>query len=90
VASGESYVAGGVALNELLGTPRLSRDVDPFHDSEEAVEASWAADRAGLHEAGFAIEVLRERPGFVEAEVRRDGETVRMEWARVRGATGST
>lgn len=81
VLSGESYVAGGVALNELLGTPRLSRD-DLFHDSEEAVEASWAADRDRLQEAGFAIEVLRERPGFIEAEVRRDGETVRMEWAR--------
>lgn len=82
VLSGESYVAGGVALNELLGASRLSRDVDLFHDTEEAVEASWAADHARLQEAGFAIEVLRERPGFVEAEVRRDGATVRMEWAR--------
>jgi hypothetical protein len=75
-------VAGGVALNELLGASRLSRDVDLFHDTEEAVEASWAADRARLQAAGFAIDVLRERPGFVEAEVRRDGAAVRMEWAR--------
>lgn len=33
IASGESYVAGGVALNELLAAPRLSRDVDVFHGS---------------------------------------------------------
>lgn len=82
VLSGESYVAGGVALNELLGASRLSRDVDLFHDTEEAVVASWAGDRERLREAGFTVEVLRERPGFVEAEVQRDGETVRMEWAR--------
>jgi hypothetical protein len=79
---GESYVAGGLALNELLGASRLSRDVDLFHDSEHAVAASWASDRDRLSDAGFAIEVIRERPGFVEAEASRDGESVRMEWAR--------
>ena len=31
--SGESYVAGGGALNELLAGTRKSRDVDLFHDS---------------------------------------------------------
>ena len=44
VRSGESYVAGGAALNELLGGTWLSRDLDLFHDTEEAVEASWSAD----------------------------------------------
>jgi hypothetical protein len=39
VASGESYVAGRVALNERLGAPRLSRDVDLFHDTESALDA---------------------------------------------------
>ena len=32
VNSGESYVAGAVALNELLGATRVSRDIDLFHD----------------------------------------------------------
>jgi hypothetical protein len=36
VASGESYVAGGAALNELLSTSRLSRDLDLFHDTVAA------------------------------------------------------
>jgi len=39
--SGESYVAGGAALNELLRAPRLSRDIDLFHDTEQALAASW-------------------------------------------------
>lgn len=82
IRSGESYVAGGVALNELLGGARVSRDIDLFHDTEEAVEASWAADRGRLEEAGFTIEVLRERPGFVEAEVQKGEDAVLMEWAR--------
>ena len=41
IASGESYVAGGAALNELLAAPRVSRDVDVFHDTDTALEASW-------------------------------------------------
>ena len=82
VRAGESYVAGRVALNELLGGKRISRDIDLFHDTEEAVEASWAADRAQLEEAGYRIRVLRERPGFVEAEVAMAEDAVRMEWAQ--------
>jgi hypothetical protein len=82
IRSGESYVAGGVALNELLGGARVSRDIDLFHDTEEAVEASWTADRARLEESGYAVRALRERPGFIEAEVSRGGETVRIEWTR--------
>ena len=42
---GESYVAGGIALNQLLAAPRLSHDIDLFHSSQEAVAESWDADR---------------------------------------------
>jgi hypothetical protein len=35
VAQGESYVARGVALNELIGASRTSRDIDLFHDTRE-------------------------------------------------------
>ena len=45
---GESYVAGGVALNELLAAPRRSRDIDLFHDSETALAATWEADGEAL------------------------------------------
>ncbi len=82
VASGESYVAGGVALNEWLGAPRLSRDVDLFHDTESAVELSWTQDRALLESSGYAVRVVRERPGFVEAEIRSEGQSLHLEWVR--------
>jgi hypothetical protein len=82
IASGESYVAGGAALNELLGTPRLSRDVDLFHDTERAVDASWTADRQLLEASGFELRVVRERSSFIEAEVRRGNESVLLQWIR--------
>ena len=82
VASGESYVAGGAALNELIGATRLSRDIDLFHDTDAAVAASWDADRRRLEREGLAVRAIRERPSYVEAEVASAIESVRMEWAR--------
>jgi hypothetical protein len=75
IRSGESYVAGGAALNELLRAPRQSRDIDLFHDTEEALAASWRADREVLARGGYALKVVRERPTFVEAEVRLGGSS---------------
>ena len=80
--AGESYVAGGAALNELIASARISRDLDLFHDTDEAVAATWDADRRLFERAGFEVRVVRERGTYVEAEVSADGETVRMEWAR--------
>ncbi|MGH7332981.1 MAG: nucleotidyl transferase AbiEii/AbiGii toxin family protein [Candidatus Rokuibacteriota bacterium] len=82
ITSGESYVAGGVALNEMMATARTSRDIDLFHDTDEALAASWEADRRLLEEHGFTVVVIRERPSFVEAEVGKGGQSVLMEWAR--------
>jgi hypothetical protein len=79
--SGESYVAGGAALNELLRAPRRSRDLDLFHDTEQALAESWSADRGQLEANGYAVAVVRERPTFVEAEVGRAGEAVIVQWA---------
>ncbi len=44
VASGESYVAGGTALNEVIGATRISRDVDLFHDTDEALLVTAIAE----------------------------------------------
>jgi hypothetical protein len=79
--SGESYVAGGAALNTLLAAPRLSRDIDLFHDTEQALAASWTADRDLLERSGHLVSVIRERPTFVEAEVRRGPDSVVIQWA---------
>ncbi len=80
--SGESYVAGGVALNELVGGARRSRDVDLFHDTEAALVATWTNDRDVLGAAGLRVETVRELPAFVEARVRDAAEAVLVQWAR--------
>jgi hypothetical protein len=75
-------VAGGAALGEALRTARLSRDVDVFHDTAEAVAASWDEDRRLLDAAAYRVEPVRERPGFVEAVLSRGEARVAMQWTR--------
>lgn len=41
-----------------------------------------AADRASLEAAGCRVRVLRERVGFVEVSVERDGGAVVIQWTR--------
>ena len=70
ISSGESYVAGGVALNEALGASRLSRDIDVFHDTNEALEAS-SARRASMARPSREQTVLR---GMSSASATRSGD----------------
>ena len=79
---GSGYMAGGASLNEVLGGERVSRDLDLFHDSEEAVGSAWDADRHLLETRGYAVRVLRERPSFVEADVESEGSSVLIQWTR--------
>jgi hypothetical protein len=81
-AGGESYVAGGAALNHLLLAPRLSRDLDLFHDTEAALAATWPADRAALQAAGLSFRLVREAASFVQAEVSDGRETEILQWAQ--------
>jgi hypothetical protein len=81
-ASGESYVAGGVALNELIAAARVSRDIDVFHDTDAALAASWEADRKTLERNGYDIAVVRAQPFYVEAEIVAGAERLRLEWDR--------
>lgn len=80
VKSGESYVAGGIALSELTRTSRLSQDIDLFHDTREALADSWLADRRELDKNGYTTTIIREMTTFIEVEVSREGESVRMQW----------
>ena len=80
IAGGESYVAGGAALNALAQAPRVSRYVDLFHDTAAAVRASWVADRALLQREGYDVRPLRERESFVQAVVARDPDRLVLEW----------
>jgi len=80
IAQGESYVAGAVALNAVIGATRLSNDIDVFHDTREALAATWDADRELFTEHGYEVEVVRERPTFAEAVVRRSSQSCAMQW----------
>jgi len=82
IASGEAYVAGGAALNEILAAPRISQDLDLFHDTAEALAATWDADRSRLLENRFGVDIVRERPSFVEAQVSRGTDQVVLQWAQ--------
>lgn len=82
VAQGESYVAGGAALNALAGGERVSRDIDLFHDTDEALQATCDADRQLLQSHGYEVQIVRERAAFVEAVVAGGQDTVLMQWAR--------
>lgn len=81
-AGGDSYVAGGVALNQALGAARVSRDIDLFHDTDEALAVSWEEDRNQLQANGFSVEPIRESVAFVEALVKQKEESTLIQWAR--------
>ena len=77
----ESYLAGGAALTVATASPRLSRDIDLFHDSQEALLSTWEEDRRIITAGGYDIEVRRQYPTFVEAFVRKNGSSVVVQWA---------
>lgn len=83
IASGEQYVAGGLALDEALGGTRISHDVDLFHDTDEALAVSSEADCEALVRAGYSIESTRRLIGFVEVTLH-DGvdEALEIQWVR--------
>lgn len=76
--SPNSYVAGGAPLNR--SGPRMSDDVDIFHDSELAAAESAEADAALLRRAGYTVEWLRRSGGTYSAQITLDGESTKLEW----------
>jgi len=82
IAGGEKYVAGGSVLNELLQARRVSHDLDLFHDTRDALLSAWQGDRTALESAGYVVRVLREYASFFEAEVRKGGDSVILQWAQ--------
>lgn len=76
----ESYVAGAAALNR--DSARFSQDIGIFHDREEAVARAADVDAALLMAKGFGVRWLRREPGVHAADVARQNEATRLEWAR--------
>lgn len=77
----ESHIAGGIALNVEPTSPRLSNDIDIFHDEIAAVAIASEADCFSLTAAGFSVERLVWQDTFRRASVERNGGEVKIDWA---------
>ena len=75
-----SYVAGGVALNHLIGGARLSYDIDIFNDSIDAVWAGFELDKNILIKNNYSIEMIRDRNSFIEVLVSKNEDSILMQW----------
>lgn len=80
--SPESHIAGGIALNYALGSPRFSEDIDIFHDVEEAVIKASDLDVKCLEAAGFLVERQIWTPLFRRIAASKLSESVKVEWAQ--------
>ena len=78
-----SHVAGGIALNFAPDSPRVSKDIDIFHDGIDPLAAASEADCATLTVAGFAVERVLWQVGFRRVRVQRDEKQVLVEWAYI-------
>lgn len=74
----ESYVAGSTPLNR--NRPRMSEDIDIFHDREERVAHAAEEDTEALVVEGFEVIWLRREPAIYAAEIRSGHERTHLEW----------
>jgi hypothetical protein len=79
---GESYVAGGVPLSIFSRSKRLSKDLDIFHDTSEALDRSCKNDVSLLESSGYNVVYFRNAPSFVGAIVSKGDERLKVEWVR--------
>jgi len=82
IDGGETYIAGGLALNHQLKRPRLSSDIDVFNSSYSALERAADHDCAVLKDAGYDIRVTRRRDYIVEVVVMKDGGATELQWVQ--------
>ena len=76
-----SHLAGAAALMLDPQSPRMSDDLDYFHDEEALVAQAYDLDRHSLIRAGFLVTVLLSQPGFIRAVVTRGTDGTKVEWA---------
>lgn len=79
--SPESDVAGATVLHRTADSPRYSEDLDLFHDLENSIAQSAAADAKALRDAGYAFSWLLRTPTFQRALVEIADQPLIIEWA---------
>jgi hypothetical protein len=72
------YVGGGAALNQ--NWPRLSDDMDIFHDHRNRLPRSVERELRALRDENFAIETVVDNSLTVEVIVRKHGLETRVQW----------
>jgi hypothetical protein len=76
--SEQTYVAGGSALNR--DWPRLSDDMDIFHDIRNRLPEHVEPELEALRNAGFSVEFVSENDLIVEVILRRRDDETRVQW----------
>ena len=77
----ESHVAGGAVINRADESFRYSDDLDIFHDVAQSVAVCAEADASVLLAAGFSLRWTLRQEGFFRAEVKRNKDSLRLDWA---------
>jgi hypothetical protein len=77
----DSYVAGGVVINRDPNSARFSDDIDLFHETSAALEASAERDAEALRRADFVVNFKKRYETFFQASVTRGEDVVRLDWA---------
>ncbi|MPY76439.1 MAG: hypothetical protein GEU87_19545 [Alphaproteobacteria bacterium] len=72
------YVAGGAALNQ--DWPRLSDDMDIFHDNRNQLPRSVERELQALREVEFSVETIVSNSSTVEVIARKYGFETRVQW----------
>jgi hypothetical protein len=79
--SPDSYLAGAGALHFEPNSKRYSNDLDYFHDSVERVASAFEADRRLLEAHSYQLMIEIKQPGYIRAQVEREGQSTKIEWA---------
>jgi hypothetical protein len=76
----DSFVAGATVLHQAEKSPRISRDIDLFHDAAEAISAAVQKDVATLQAHGFIVEIPHPQPAFQRGFVSQADRQTKIEW----------
>jgi hypothetical protein len=76
--SESSYLAGGLVLN--MDWPRISDDIDIFHDSDQEIAESAERDLGTLKRDGFTTDIDVMIYGCVEATITKGAESTLIQW----------
>ena len=79
--SPESDVADATVLHRDADSPRFSEDIDLFHDLDDSIVQSAAADAESLRHAGYVFSWVLRTPTFQRALVEIADQQLKMEWA---------